>query len=257
MTIEEMLELYEGPAADIPYDEVVNEREHALQTAELAIAAGAPDDAGRRRPAPRRRPPAPGGRVAADDGHEATRRRGAARRVRPGVAAPVALHVAAKRYLVRGRADVPRGLSAGSQWSLAEQGGPMTAAEVDSLPGRLPRVGRRRPAPRAWDDAAKVGAAVRERGRGDGGGAVRSSAATRKALLHRARRSPVTGSSLRCGQRARWAPRGRPRASGTLPDLEGRPEKVAAARLATAPGPGRTMPSWSRRVVRSARFAAA
>jgi predicted HD phosphohydrolase len=73
----------------------------------------------------------------------------------PEVTAPVALHVAAKRYLCAVEADYFAGLSASSVRSLALQGGPMSTADVDAF--------ERRPHHRAatlvrrWDDRAKVG----------------------------------------------------------------------------------------------------
>ena len=154
MTIDELLALYAGPAADIPYDEVVNEREHALQTAELAVADDAPDplvvaallhDVGHLLAT---------GRLALDDGHEA---HGAAHLrglFGPEVTAPVALHVAAKRYLCGTEPRYHDGLSAGSKLSLEAQGGPMSTAEAAAFrgrPGWADAVRLRR-----WDDAAKV-----------------------------------------------------------------------------------------------------
>jgi predicted HD phosphohydrolase len=154
VTLDELLALYEGPAAEVPYDEVVNEREHALQGAELAIAAGAPDalvlaallhDVGHL---------LPGGRAAPDDRHEATGAAALRTLFGPSVSVPVALHVEAKRYLCTVDTAYHDTLSPGSQWSLAEQGGPMTADEV--------RAFERRPSweaavqLRRWDDQAKV-----------------------------------------------------------------------------------------------------
>lgn len=152
--LDELLALYEGPAADVPYDEAVDERAHALQSAELAIAEGASEalvaaallhDVGHLLPM---------GRRALDDGHEDHGAAFLRRWFGPEVTAPVALHVAAKRYLCGTEAAYHDGLSEGSKLSLAAQGGPMTPAEADAFrrrPGWSGAVRLRR-----WDDRAKV-----------------------------------------------------------------------------------------------------
>ncbi|MGR6777890.1 phosphohydrolase (plasmid) [Sphaerotilus sulfidivorans] len=69
------------------------------------------------------------------------------------VAAPVALHVQAKRHLVAIRPDYLQRLSADSLRSLALQGGPMSPAEsahFKTLPGAQESLRLR-----AWDDFAK------------------------------------------------------------------------------------------------------
>lgn len=158
MTIDGLFSLYEGPAADVPYDEVVNEREHALQSAELAAADGAPDalvaaallhDVGHLLPTT--------GRAALDDGHEAHGAAYLRGLFGPEVTAPVALHVAAKRYLCGTESRYLALLSAGSVLSLEAQGGPMSAAEAAAFrqrPGWAHAVRLRR-----WDDSAKVAGA--------------------------------------------------------------------------------------------------
>lgn len=161
MTVDELLALYEGSSADVPYDETVNEREHALQTADLAIADSAPEpliaaallhDVGHLLST---------GRRALDDGHEAHGAVYLRSLFGPAVTAPVALHVAAKRYLCGTEAAYHAALSLGSQLSLEAQGGPMSPAEAAAFrrrPGWAEAVRLRR-----WDDAAKVaGAPTRE-----------------------------------------------------------------------------------------------
>jgi predicted HD phosphohydrolase len=65
-----------------------------------------------------------------DDRHEDRAAQWLARWFGDGVVRPVALHVAAKRYLCGTRADYHDQLSTDSKRSLALQGGPMTAAEA-------------------------------------------------------------------------------------------------------------------------------
>lgn len=158
MTVDELLALYEGPAADVPYDEVVDERAHALQTAELALADGAPDalvvaallhDVGHLLPLT--------GRRALDDGHETHGAAFLRRLFGPEVTAPVALHVAAKRYLCGTEPRYATSLSAGSVLSLEAQGGPMTPAEAAAFRDRAGWAHAVRL--RRWDDAAKVAGA--------------------------------------------------------------------------------------------------
>lgn len=88
-----------------------------------------------------------------DDGHEAL----AAAALQPlfgeAVTGPIALHVAAKRYLVAARSGYRDSLSPDSVRSLALQGGPMAADQQEWF--------RRQPHAddalrlRAWDDAGK------------------------------------------------------------------------------------------------------
>ncbi|HEX5613950.1 MAG TPA: HD domain-containing protein [Acidimicrobiia bacterium] len=155
--IDEIFSLFERWGANT-YDEAIPQVDHALQTAALAVRDGAPDevvaaallhdvghlldlDAGR-------------DASAGDLRHEDT---GAAwlRQFFPAaVAAPVALHVRAKRYLCAVDPAYARGLSAGSVRSLARQGGPMSPQEASSfarLPGSEHAIALRR-----WDDAGKV-----------------------------------------------------------------------------------------------------
>jgi phosphonate degradation associated HDIG domain protein len=157
----ELFALYASPAALRMYDEDVTELEHALQSAALAQADGAPghlvaaallhdvghlvsddnvtlDD-----------------ELAEDCHHERVGARYLARWFGPEVTAPVALHVAAKRYLCAVEHGYLDGLSPSSLRSLQLQGGPMTGAEVEAFE-RLPHHATATLV-RRWDDRAKVG----------------------------------------------------------------------------------------------------
>jgi len=150
--LDELLALYESDAATAMYDEVVTEREHALQAAVLAEAAGADavtvaaallHDVGRLLVDV----------AAGDRAHERLGERHLTRWFGPDVTAPVGLHVAAKRYLCATEPSYVDGLSPVSVRSLAVQGGPMSADEVaafEARPGWEAGVQLRR-----WDDLAK------------------------------------------------------------------------------------------------------
>jgi phosphonate degradation associated HDIG domain protein len=89
-----------------------------------------------------------------DDRHETLAAAWLAKRFPPPVVAPVAMHVAAKRYLCAVDRDYLGQLSQPSVQSLALQGGPMLADEVarfESRPHFQDAVRVRR-----WDDAAKI-----------------------------------------------------------------------------------------------------
>lgn len=150
--VDDLTDLYESPAGGELYDEAVSEREHALQSAELALERGCADEL-----------------VVAcllhDVGHLLVERQQDRRHQALGadyltewfpesVTVPIALHVDAKRYLCGTEPDYFDGLSASSVTSLAQQGGPMNAAEAAefiSLPHAPDAVALRR-----IDDAAKV-----------------------------------------------------------------------------------------------------
>lgn len=159
--LDELLALYTSPPAHRMYDEDVTELEHALQAAALAAAAAAPDhlvaaallhDVGH---------------LVSDDNvgldeeltddfqHERVGARYLARWFGPEVTAPIALHVAAKRYLCAVGGNYFDGLSASSVRSLHLQGGPMSATEVDAFERRPNH--REATLVRRWDDQAKVG----------------------------------------------------------------------------------------------------
>ncbi len=160
----ELLALYASPAARRVYDEDVTELEHALQAAALARADGAPDhliaaallhDVGH---------------LVSDDNvrldeeltddfhHERVGARYLTRWFGPEVTAPIALHVAAKRYLCAVDVAYFDALSASSVRSLQLQGGPMSDADVQAFE-RLPHH-REATLVRRWDDRAKVAGLV-------------------------------------------------------------------------------------------------
>jgi gamma-butyrobetaine dioxygenase len=118
------------------YDEEVSQVEHAVQCAHLARQSGGDDelvvaallhDIGHLLELDRR-----SGAVdlAQNDSHESSGAAYLAQFFGPGVTAPVALHVEAKRYLCTVEDDYFAKLSAGSVRSLELQGGRMSAAEV-------------------------------------------------------------------------------------------------------------------------------
>lgn len=88
-----------------------------------------------------------------DDRHERAGADALARWFGPDITEPVALHVAAKRYLCACEAGYGERLSAASQRSLTLQGGAMFAAEAAAF-ARLPHAGDAIRL-RRWDDAAK------------------------------------------------------------------------------------------------------
>ena len=158
--LDELLALFEGERATAMYDEVVTEREHALQAAALAEAAGADaatvaaallHDVGRLLVDV----------AAADRAHERLGERYLGRWFGPEVTSPVGLHVPAKRYLCAVEPTYLAVLSPGSVRTLEVQGGPMGDEEVAAFraePGWEAAVALRR-----WDDEAKVpGAPTRE-----------------------------------------------------------------------------------------------
>ncbi len=157
--LDELLDLYRSEKATAMYDEVVTEREHALQAAALAEEAGASDatvaaallhDVGRLTIA---WDSGEGEFVAADRAHDAVGERLLRRWFGAEVTAPVGMHVAAKRYLCATEADYFDALSPVSVRSLAVQGGPMSPDEVEDFRSRQgweAAVQLRR-----WDDQAK------------------------------------------------------------------------------------------------------
>ena len=158
-TTDEVLSLFRERGGSQYGGEAVTQLEHALQAATFAEREGAtkaliaaallhdvghllhvlPDDA-----------PDHG----VDDRHETLAAAWLAQRFGPPVVAPVAMHVAAKRYLCAVDPEYFRQLSPPSVQSLTLKGGPMTAVEVSQFETRpyfQDAVRLRR-----WDDAAKV-----------------------------------------------------------------------------------------------------
>ena len=157
--VNSIVRLFETWGGD-SYSELVSQTAHAEQCAALAAAHSADDslviaallhdlghllvldtNAGRTQ-------------LDSDDEHEATGARELSRIFGPNVAGPVALHVAAKRYLCATDAAYHATLSPASVASLAMQGGPMTQPEVERFE-RSPRF-TDAVALRKWDDEAKV-----------------------------------------------------------------------------------------------------
>jgi len=157
LTLAEILAGFEA-YGDQHYGEGVSQREHMLQSADLALADGAPDalvaaallhDIGHF-------DLAPADYLAARDvdfGHEAVGARKLATLFSEAVWRPVALHVAAKRYLCAVEPCYADALSQASQTSLVAQGGPFTDAQTAhfrTLPFAAEAVRLRR-----YDDGAK------------------------------------------------------------------------------------------------------
>jgi gamma-butyrobetaine dioxygenase len=153
LTSDELQELVEG-FAGLPYGgEAVDQRQHALQCAEHAVAAGsdaelvlaaALHDVGRAEPVRVEFPELP---------HEAAGEAFARDRVGEEVGWLIGQHVPAKRYLVAVDEAYFGTLSPASVRSLEKQGGPMTAAEVEQFRSH-PRW-EDAVALRQWDEAAK------------------------------------------------------------------------------------------------------
>lgn len=143
------------------YDERVSQLDHALQCASLARASGATDelvvaallhDIGHLLELERNDGEI--GNLGIDRDHESVAARALAPLFPPEVVAPVALHVAAKRYLCAVDPGYHATLSEGSVRSLVAQGGAMTADEVarfERHPAHAAAADLRR-----WDDAGKV-----------------------------------------------------------------------------------------------------
>jgi [1-hydroxy-2-(trimethylamino)ethyl]phosphonate dioxygenase len=158
-TVEGILALYDRLGAQ-PYGEGVSQLSHALQCAALASRDGADDelvaaallhDVGHLvfgvHP--------PGWRDDVDDdAHEARGARVLAAVLGPGVAAPVALHVTAKRWRCTVQPEYLEALSATSRATLTAQGGLLDAASRARFEAH-PAFDRA-VALRGWDDGAKV-----------------------------------------------------------------------------------------------------
>lgn len=154
----EVLDLFASRGCEAYFGEDVSQAEHALQTAEAARVAGVPQrlvvaallhDVGHLLHTE--------GEDVADRGTDAHHEQLGAmwleERFGEQVAAPVRLHVDAKRYLVATASNYRQRLSTASLTSLKIQGGPMTTAECRNFL-------RQRGAEdalqlRRWDEAAK------------------------------------------------------------------------------------------------------
>ena len=156
---DDILELFRQRGDSEYGNEAVTQQEHALQTATLALDAGAdsdlitaallhdighllhdlPDDA-----------PDQG----VDDRHEVTGAHWLEERFGEAVVGPVRLHVPAKRYLCAVDPQYYALLSAPSKQSLELQGGAMTPNEVAEFEGD-PQF-QRAVQLRRWDDEAKI-----------------------------------------------------------------------------------------------------
>lgn len=166
-SVSEVLALYERWGSD-HYDEDLSQLDHALQTAEHAVAAGAPNsliaaallhDVGHLLDLDARSSSASSSVSSpSSDGddlaHEDIGARYLAGVFPPSVTAPIALHVRAKRYLCAIEPAYASGLSLGSRASLVAQGGPMAIEEAVAFE-RNP-VAPDAMALRRWDDAGKV-----------------------------------------------------------------------------------------------------
>ena len=142
------------------YDEDISQLEHAVQCAALARDAGAADelviaallhDIGHLLELESQ---SGNVNIEIDDRHESTGTKYLAKMFGPGVTAPIALHVDAKRYLCAIEPTYFATLSAGSVRSLELQGGPMSPDEAirfEGLAGFEAAVALRR-----WDEQGKL-----------------------------------------------------------------------------------------------------
>ncbi|MBU3700711.1 MAG: HD domain-containing protein [Acidimicrobiia bacterium] len=157
-SIDDVLALFEAHGDD-RYDEELSQRDHARQTAALALAAGADDAlvvaallhdighlldlaAGGTADVPRLAHHERVGAIALSELFDES------------VTAPIALHVEAKRYLTAVDPDLVDRLSNGSRTSLGRQGGPMDETELEHF--RTRRWFAEACALRRWDDDGKV-----------------------------------------------------------------------------------------------------
>lgn len=145
---------------DRHYGERVSQTAHALQCAEIARRDGAGDaliaasllhDYGHLIEADRQLDPE---HPDTDEMHEMLAADALASLFGPEVVQPIALHVAAKRYLCATEAGYSAGLSAASTHTLQLQGGPFDAVQVaqfEAMPFAADAVRLRR-----YDDLAKI-----------------------------------------------------------------------------------------------------
>jgi predicted HD phosphohydrolase len=153
LRLEDIHRLY-GERGGLSYGEGVTQLQHALQCAALAEADAAPPslilaallhDIGHLLEVEAER---------AEDGHhEVTGARALAGLYSQAVRAPIALHVAAKRYLCLKEANHFDALSDASRKSLVLQGGPLAPAEAEAFERRP--YWREAVALRRYDDMGK------------------------------------------------------------------------------------------------------
>jgi len=158
-TTDEILRLFRGRGGSQYGGEAVTQLEHALQAATFAeregatpalVAAALIHDVGHLlHDLPHDAP-----NQGIDDQHESLAAAWLASRFPPAVVAPVAMHVAAKRYICATDAEYLGQLSQPSIQSLALQGGPMARDEIDRFESRPFFQDALRL--RRWDDTAKV-----------------------------------------------------------------------------------------------------
>jgi len=158
-TVDDVIALFEEWGR-LRYDEEVTQLEHALQCAALARSEGADDalvaaallhDVGHLLEL--REGGRPDGQVRDDLGHERRGTHWLGAIFAPTVTAPIALHVAAKRYRCTVDTAYHATLSPGSQRSLIRQGGTMSSDEVarfEAHPAHAAAVRLR-----GWDDQGK------------------------------------------------------------------------------------------------------
>jgi phosphonate degradation associated HDIG domain protein len=159
--IDDILAAYDR-LGDRLYGEDVSQREHALQAALCAAEDGAPEslivaallhDYGHLA-----EPPEDTDRLATDARHEAVGAALLKGLFGPQVIQPIALHVAAKRYLCAVEPGYLTGLSEASRHSLVLQGGAFSADEAARFAARDHAADAVRL--RRYDDLAKVVGAV-------------------------------------------------------------------------------------------------
>ena len=157
--VDKILDLFARGGGDKYFGERVSQREHALQTASLAEAAGAAEalvvaalvhDVGHLL----QRLPESIALRGIDGRHEIAGAAWLSRAFPPQVTEPIRLHVAAKRYLSRVEPEYGLALSPASRRSLELQGGPFAADEAAGFE----RESYHRDAVelRRWDDEAKI-----------------------------------------------------------------------------------------------------
>ncbi|MBA4020519.1 MAG: metal-dependent phosphohydrolase [Pirellula sp.] len=158
-TTEIVLQLFQASGNSQYGGEAVTQQEHALQAAFFAEQEGAPSeliaaallhDVGHLLHSLPDDAPEQG----VDDRHETLAAAWLAPRFPPAVVAPVAMHVAAKRYLCAVEPEYLGLLSGPSVLSLELQGGPMSTAEMAAFE-RLPHF-HAAVRVRRWDERAKI-----------------------------------------------------------------------------------------------------